>query len=80
MPYFKNEQGAKGYVNNDKVMTRLEEAGYIKLEGRELFLRIVVEAFKKWGIPALVSLAVFHFTGEFALGIVSLYVTQQILN
>ena len=80
MPYFKNEQGAKGYVNDEEIMTRLEKAGHIRLEGKELFLRIVVEVFKKWGIPAVVSLVVFHFTGEFALSIVSLYVMQQILN
>lgn len=80
MPYFKNEKGEKGHVNSEEVMSRLEEAGYIRLKGKELFLRIVVETCREWGIPALVALAVFHFTSEFVLSIVFLYVTQRILD
>ena len=30
MPYFKNEEGAKGYVNNEEAMVRLEKKGFVK--------------------------------------------------
>ena len=79
MPYFKNEKGAKGYVNDEEMMIRLEKAGYIRLEGKELFLRLIVESLKDWGIPAVVCVTVFHFTGEFALSLIAFWVTQQIL-
>lgn len=79
MPYFKNEKGAKGYVNDEEMMARLEEAGYIRLEGTELFLRIIVEALKKWGVPALVAWIIFYLTDDFASSIILMLVTQNLL-
>lgn len=80
MPYFKNEDGKKGHTNSEEVMARLEEAGFIRLKGKELLLRIFVKVMAEWGIPAVAALIAYHFTGEFALAIFSLYTAQQILN
>ena len=81
MPYFKNEDGAKGHTNNEEVMARLEEAGYVRLEGKELLWRIVHAALKSWGIPALCVALVFNAWPDiFALSLVTFVTVQQILD
>lgn len=80
MPYFKTDSGGKGYVNDEGVMAGLEEKGFIRLEGKELFLHIVIMALKDWGIPALMSLGVYHFTGEFAYSLVVFWLAHTLLD
>lgn len=80
MPYFKNEEGAKGYVNDEEVMSRLEGEGYVRLKGKELFLRLVIEALKDWGLPGVASTLTFLLTDDFALSTLAFWVTQQILK
>lgn len=81
MPYFKSADGrVKGRVSDGAIMVRLEEAGYVRLEGRELFVRIVWKAVKEWGIPSVCALIAFHFSDEFLLGLIVFCVVQGILD
>lgn len=83
MPYFKLPDGRrKGHVNDEATMVKLEEGGCVRLEGRELLVRIVWEALKKWGIPAVCALATFYYfiPDEFVVGLVVFALTQKILD
>lgn len=80
MPYFVSEDGQKGYVNDEGVMSRLEEEGYIRLKGKELFACILVSACKHWFIPSLVSCVLFYWTGEFMLSLIIFYFTHRLLD
>lgn len=83
MPYFKLPDGrGKGHVSDEATMVKLEEGGCIRLAGRELFVRIVWGALKKWGIPAVFALATFHYVipGEFVVGLFVFALTQRILD
>lgn len=81
MPYFKSvATGARGHVNDEAVMTRLEESGYVRLEGTELYARIVWEALKEWGIPAACALATFHFYSDPVVGLIIFASVQKILD
>lgn len=80
MPYFKTPDGGKGHVSDEEVMSRLEKQGFVRLKGKELFLRIVWNAMKKWGIPAVFAVIANHFTQEFMVGLIVFAGVQQILD
>ena len=81
MPYFKTKGGGKGYTNDEGVMAYLEGLGYIRLKGRELFFHIVWRALKKWGLPAIAAVAIYHYTtGEFMVALLIFAFVQKILD
>lgn len=84
MPYFKRKDGAKGYTNNEEFMALLEECGYVRLKGKELFLHIIWTAMKTWGLPATAAFAIRHFGGngtvEFVIALFIFAIVQRILD
>lgn len=78
--YFKDLKGYRGSTNSEEFMLELEKHGYERLFGRELFTHIVLQAVRKWGIPAVAALVAYELTHEFVVGLIVFVFVQNLLD